>query len=219
MKFFGFLFCLFIVAAVFGQDDDEKGLNELNAEKEKLIKSYEKIHKTTEAIRKSPAQALEEMKKSGNRVITLDALMDPKMVEELRQTINLSKISEMPLDQMKGLIQAKVQGSRLEEIFKTSPKLLTMAAAIMIDKDALPALLGVLPQREQLKFFGLACLCIFFFGIVFKKIVRPKNAGFFMRVALSLGVTILVSSASLTTFYFLFENEVAPTVRVISRYL
>jgi hypothetical protein len=189
MKYLLLLLCLFFIHPGLCQDD------ELIIEKQIHAASFQ------EAI---------PMK------IDMKTLMDPKMMEMLKHFIKESKVQELSPEVMKKMIMEKVKDKPMEKIFLRFPRLLNIAAAVMIDKEALPALLGILPRQDDLKFFALCSLGLFIFAFFAKRFFVTKKASFFKRLWITIGVNTMVSTVSLGFFFYLFHAQLWPTLKVIA---
>lgn len=196
-------------------DDEEKMLHELELKKQKQMKSMQALQKSTQIMQAAPSQVLQKMMKDGKSVIDLKSLTDPKVVADLQKLLRESKVMQMPVEEMKANILKNAQGRPTEWLFTQFPKLLDIAANFMIDPDALPAMMGILPQKDQLQLFLVISIAFFFGSFVIKKILVPKKAGFFSRFLYNTSISLVLTCGLFFIFYSMFETEVGPAVKVI----
>lgn len=213
MKSFLLLLCLVFSFVGLAQDEDEV-LEQLEKEKAVQAKGFQQIDEGAKTITNTPAALLEQIKGTGGKVDP-SKLLNPKNIEMFKQMLKESKMQDLPPEKVRELIMMKVAGKPMERVFKQYPKLLDIAVAIFKDREALPAFIGIMGKQDQLKFFSACALAFFIFGFVLKRLFVRKDASLLKRLTISMMVQAAITIGTFGFFYYLFEKEVGPVVRVI----
>lgn len=208
------LFLSLFSFSLFSQEEDED-LNKLMAEKQRQAEAYRKIDQGREALQSAPGKLIEDLKNAGHQTLDMKAILDPKMVDGLKNLYLLSGIQQMKPEEVRALIMNKVKGKMGEKIFLQFPKLLDLSVAVILDRHAIPQLMDLIKRQDDLKIFFFISIFLYILSFLLKKIFIPKEASFFNRLWKSIILKFGVLASSLGIFYFMFQKEVSPLVLVL----
>ena len=202
-------------AAVMNEDDV---VNELEQARQKRLEKVKKIDDTTKALAAPIINPLEEIQKLGHKQIDAAALLDDKVLAVLQKTLKAGLTSKVPSEEIRAMIQLKLNGSFWEWLFKKYPSILNIAVDIVKDQDALAGLLGILIRKEDLKTYGFIWLVILIFGLYVNRLIRPKLP-FLKRIGYKLTISFFLTVINIFLFYSFFSEELAPTLSIISKHI
>lgn len=214
MKLLLVLFCFLITLPGFTQEDDAV---DVTSNDEKAIEDLE-VSKRAQALNHAPVGILEDLKKDASK-IDLKALLDPKTMEILKQTIKNGRIQDLPPTQIRAMILDQVKGRPMEKVFEKFPKLLDITVDIVRDPNAFNGLLDILPRVDDLTFFGYCSIGLLLLGFLLKRFFVRKNASFSKRFLVSILIHTIVTLSAFGLFYSMFQKQISPTLKVISRHL
>jgi hypothetical protein len=218
MKLIFALLVCFITLPGLCQEDDEQLVDTIEAERRKQVETAVKLNDAQENLKSAVFNAPKELQKLGYKTLDAAAFKDERVVKIVQKMFDNSPLRSMTIEQVRNLMLEKVKGEPYEGLLRSNPKLVDAFADVLRDEKAMPSLLGVLLRKDDLKIYGLIWLGLIFFSWVFKKIFFDKDWSrgkrFFMSILVSLSVTAL----SLGIFYKMFNEEVSPTVTILSRH-
>lgn len=144
------------------------------------------------------------------------SLFDKKVQNLLEKNLKEAKLWELPREEVKSQIKEGARGKATEKIFKTFPKLLDLATDMMRSKDAFPGLIQILGKEKALKQYFFIWLFLLISTWLVKKYIFPEEPNFWRRTFTKLMFTCFTSAVSLGVFYLFFQNELSPTISILS---
>lgn len=218
MKFLLLIFFLFSLPG-FGQEDEDKHLQELEAQRRRQMEMAVKLDESRQNLQNTTYNAVEELKKLGHENITAASLLDEKVVKIVRKLLVDSPIRQMPREKMKALILDKSKDNALGPFLLESPKALDFLTDVLMDKEALPALMGIFLRKDDLKYYFYLWVGFVIFGYLFKRFFVPVEWVGWKSITASIAINLVVAGLCLTVFYRTFNDELDPLLRVIGTYL
>jgi hypothetical protein len=200
----------------FCQEDDDKLLEELEIQKRKQAQPAIQIDQTQEDITNAVLSFPEELKKLGHKAIDSAALQDKRVLKLMQKLLRNNPLQTASREEVRSLVLDKVQGRPLERFLSQNPKILDTVVDLLRDKEAMPALVGILIKQDKLKLYFIFWVGLFISYWIIRKYVFNKDwsrrKSFSMRLLLSL----LFTATTLTVFFQMFHPELMPTVRIIA---
>ena len=166
-----------------------------------------------------PVSVHDELKKLGYDSIDMTSLSDEKVVALVRKVIKESKLSEVPPSELKALLLKQAHGSPYEKILKNHPKILNCMVDILRSEEAMSSLVGIFLRKGDFKLYVGIWICLIILGILFKMIFFNPDWNPWKFRFLSLIVSLIVMIISVNMFYKIFEKELSPSVKIISKHL
>lgn len=161
----------------------------------------------------------DELKKLGHSEINLKTFNDPKAIPWIKKILSESKIDQIPEAKVKLMLKNQFKGTIFDKIFNLFPVTLDIFTAVVRDSKAMPSLIGIFGQRGLLKIFfcvWFATLLLFYY---LRKVFISPNAKTYVKIPASILFSLSFSAVSFMIFYYMFTEEVDPTVKVIQRFL
>lgn len=218
MKFLLVIFFLFSLPG-FGQEDEDKHLQELEAQRRRQMEMAVKLDESRQNLQNTTYNAVEELKKLGHENITAASLLDEKVVKIVRKLLVDSPIRQMPREKVKALILDKSKDNALGPFLLETPKALDFLTDVLMDKEALPALMGIFLRKDDLKYYFYLWVGFVIFGYLFKRFFVPVEWVGWKSITASIAINLVVAGLCLTVFYRTFNDELDPLLRVIGTYL
>ena len=142
----------------------------------------------------------------------IDKFMDGNTKKVISQMRHKNPFEYMSDGQVDSLLLAK--GG---DLLGKSPRVLKGLRMWLKDKEALSGFLSILGEKEKLKKYGMWMLgvfvCAFFLNL------KNSKGGFIKRIFFKLILSMGTFSLNLAIFYFIFQKEIGPTIRVIKKSL
>lgn len=142
----------------------------------------------------------------------ISKFMDEEMKDALGSMIAQNPFQFMSEEQMKTLLIAR-GGKSLED----NPKVLAFMATWLRDKDALPKFLSIAGEGAKLKKYVIYFLVVFIMAFILN-LKNSKNS-FFKRLFFKLGLMLTTGLINLGVFYYLFYEELSPTVKIAREFI
>ncbi|WPU63889.1 hypothetical protein [Peredibacter starrii] len=218
MKFLLLIFFLFSLPGL-GQEDEDKHLRDLEAQRRKQTEMAVKLEETRQNLQNNTYNAIEELKKLGHENITAASLLDEKVVKIVRKILVDSPIRQMPRERVKELILDKAKDNALGPFLLESPKVLDFLADVLMDKDALPALMGIFLRKDDLKYYFYLWIGIVIMGYLFKRFFVPVEWVGWKEILAAIAINIVIVCICVTVFYQTFKEELDPLLRVVGNYI
>ncbi|MFP5384708.1 MAG: hypothetical protein ACLGHN_01425 [Bacteriovoracia bacterium] len=219
MKIFLSFFFLLLTLPGFCQEEDEKFLEELEAERRKQTEVAVEINKVHEGLKEKVFNFPEEMRKLGHEELNMAALADDKVLDLFQKALKENQLRSLPREKVVEHILNKSAGTPAYSLFKKNPKFLNIAVDFLRDEKALPAAIIMLKRRDDLKLYFAIWIGLMILSWLFKKAFFNPNWGKFRSMVMGLFVTIIFSGISLGTFYKMFYEELSPMMAIILRNL
>lgn len=199
--------------------NEDATVEEIEAAREKQLEKMQMIQKTTEAVGKPLLNPLGEIQALGHNQLNAAALMDDKVVAILQKMIQEGHMGRISHDALKAQFAEKAKGTFWEKVITKFPALLEIAVEVIRSKEALGGLLGIMARKDDLKTYFYMWLAIFVFGAYFKhRVIKPKWP-FLKRMAFSLTISLVLTTASLSIFYNFFSEELSPTISIVAKHI
>jgi hypothetical protein len=208
------LFLCFLSLPGFGQEDDEKFLEDLENSKKKQLETAARLQRTHQAIKDDTFNAAEELKILGHGDINIASLMDEKVVKVLERMVKESELKNAPPEKVKALILEKASFP-VQEFFTDHPKIFDTVADIVRDENALSGLIGILVRKDDLKLYGLIWILLMIMGWLIKKIFVGPDWHVKQKFIFAMLVSLTITFISFSTFYKLFKAELTPTASIL----
>ena len=219
MKLFFSILFLFLTLPGFCQEEDEKTLMELEADRKKQTEMAVEINRVQEELKEKAFNFPEELKKLGHETLNVAALADDKVIDLLQKALQENQLKNIPREKVSEHILEKSKGTPAALLFQNNPRLLNIAVDFLRDEKALPAAINFLKRRDDLKLYFAIWVGLMILSWLFKRAFFNPNWGKLRRLILGLFVTVIFASISLTIFYRMFYEELSPTVAIIIKNL
>lgn len=196
---------------------EEATVDELTREKERASQGIRDANEATEKIKEQIFNGPEELAKLGYDTLDGAALMDEKVIKIVQKMMDNSPLKGASRKEVVNLMLEKLQGQPGEDFLKNNPRLLYVFADILRDDKAMPAVIGILARRDDLKIYLIIWVSLLIAGFVIKRFYFKKQKKwsptkrFVMGVALNLSITVV----SFSIFYNMFEKELSPAGKII----
>ncbi len=203
-------------APVVDPDSDEAMLNELEQQRKDRAKKFEEIGAI---VPDEVFDPVAELKKLGHENISPEIFLDEKVIPIFTRVFKENHLKNQPRDLVRETVLQKFQGHPLEKFFKRFPKVLEIFVDLLRDPDAFPSMLQILKRKNDLKRYGYIILAMMIALFFLKRKFIPKTIPFYKRIPLSLLVSLIFMIFSMGFFYYTFQAEAGPTVKVITSHL
>ena len=217
MKFLLLIFFLFSLPG-FGQEDEDKHLQDLETQRRRQMEMAVKLDESRQNLQNTTYNAVEELKKLGHENITAASLLDEKVVRIVRKLLVDSPIRQMPREKVRILILEKSKDNALGPFLLESPKALDFLTDVLMDEEALPALMGIFLRKDDLKYYFYMWVGFVILGYLFKRLFVPVEWIGWKGIMASIAINLVVAGLCLTVFYRTFRTELDPLLRVIGTY-
>lgn len=187
--------------------------------------SQKSLNDEAEDFLEDPSQQREQLQKQISNLMGkkgmdnnfLTNMMDQQMKQEMAKLMKSNPLSQLSKADLRAKIEQNSQGTPLGKFLAKSPKLKELMVELAHDKDALPGFIGIVNKPAQMKTYGICVLVVFIAAFIFN--VFNTKGSLIKRLFLKLILTLGTLVANVGIFYFLFQKELDPTVRVLKRVL
>jgi hypothetical protein len=214
MKFILLLLIALLPNLSFALDDDDEMLRTLEAERVKQVEQAVKLNQARENFEGMGSNMLDDLKKLGN-----NDFFEESFQHHLKEVMANNPMQTLSMDEVRSMLLERVKGRPAEKLFKKYPKTLDISAGILRDREALPALAGILNRVGDLKLYIYISLGLLVFSFLFKRIFFPRDWTFLRRVSMSVLLSLVMTGLSFGVFYYFFSKEVTPTIAVIRQHI
>lgn len=162
------------------------------------------------------AMSPEQMKqaKAGEEPSSFDHFMERMRKNMMEKLLKDNPLSHMDKSQVRDFIVERAQGTGWQKVFDSSPNTLNFVVDWLSHPQALPKIVNLLGEKKKLKTYFWCFIGIFIFSILLNAYLGRK-AGFFKRLFIKLFVSVFSFVAQLGVFYYLFHEQLDPTVGLI----
>lgn len=98
-----------------------------------------------------------------------------------------------------------------------NPKVVDIAAEWVIDDEAIPAFVSIINQPDKAKTMGIVVLVVFI--TIFILNLKNSSKSILKRILIKFGLMIGSAVVNFSAFYIIYQKELDPTIRVISKNL
>lgn len=196
---------------------EDDTVDELTRRRVEEAQAATKAHEASEKLKENVFNGPEELAKLGYQTLDAAALMDEKVIKVVQKMMDNSPLKGASRKEVVNLMFEKLQGQPGEDFLRNNPRLLYAFADILRDDKAMPAVIGILARRDDLKIYLFIWLSLLITGMLIKRFYFKKQKKwsptkqFLMGTALSLSITVI----SFSTFYNMFEKELSPAGKII----
>jgi hypothetical protein len=197
--------------------DSDMDIQELTEIREANQELVQKINpESSEKLVNPNLHPLIQIQQLGYQEITYEALKDTRVQNILDKALRDGLIANIPANTIHKLIMDKVSGTPAATLLNKYPGFLNKFIEILRHKEALPDLLKILSKKEELKKYFIIWIIILIITIWLRGRLLSTRAkwNFIQRVLLRLSINLLSISSSIMAFYFIFENELASTLKL-----
>lgn len=213
----GLILCLLSLPG-FGQEDDDKLLEKLEADRKKQTEAAVKLNQVSEKVQTSVLSAPEQLKKLGYETVTPAALLDKKVVKLVQKMMAESTLKNASHEEVRNLILDKAKGKPLEGFLNSSPKIVNCLVDILRDPKALSSMVGLFLRRDDLKLYFFIWLGLMITAWAIKRFAFNKKWPRSKTIVMGLLVSLSATTISLTTFYNFFHAELSPTAEIMVKH-
>ncbi len=214
MKLF-LLILLFLSLPGQAQEDDEKLLETLRAERKQQVEAHVKLDQVQNKLKDQIVDLPGELEKLGHKTIDTAALMDEKVIELMRKALKQNPLRKNTPEEVKASILKQTEGSFIHGYLSESPKLMNALVDVLRDEKALPSAMGIFLRKEDLKLYFFIWIGFMIQAWLFKKIFFNKKWPKHKTKILGIIVSLSFSFCSVTTFYHMFYDELSPAAKIL----
>lgn len=214
MKFVLLILC-FLSLPGFSQEDDEKLLEDLEAEKRSQAEAHVKLNEAQENIKSQITDLPAELKKLGHESLNTAALMDEKVIKLMQDAIKQNPLHKKSAREVREAILKQTEGSFIHGYLSDSPKLMNAFVEVLRDEKALTSAMGIFLRKDDLKNYFFIWIGFMTLAWLFKKIFFQKNWPKHKTTFLGIIVSLSFSLMSVTTFYNMFYDELSPAAKIL----
>lgn len=203
MRFALVLLFIFFSHFAFGQNGEE------NFSDEEIITDEE----IAEVVPPNPLQKISDL---GYKDLDFNALQDERVVVILQDIFKDSPLSKISPQEVRELILTQSKGKFFHGYLEKSPKLMKTLVEILQDKEALPAMLGLLLKKKEIEIFFYVWIGLVGGTWAIKRfwVKKKKKWSKSKKFFVSMLISFASSAISLGTFYYLFYEEVSPVTKI-----
>lgn len=198
-------------------NSEEATVDELTREKERASEGIRNANEATEKVKEQIFNGPEELAKLGYETLDGAALMDEKVIKIVQKMMDNSPLKGASRKEVVNLMLERLQGQPGENFLRNNPRLLYVFADILRDDKAMPAVIGILSRRDDLKIYLFIWISLMIAGFVIKRfyIKKQKKWSPTKKFAMGFTLSLLITITSFSIFYNMFENELSPAGKII----
>jgi hypothetical protein len=149
----------------------------------------------------------------GSALSSFLANVQKNMFEKLVKENPLAHLSK---EQIRDFISERAKETQWQQIFSDYPKLLDFIVEWFADKKALPSLINIMARKNKLTNYTVSFFVILILGMILN-ILLTKKGSILKHLAIKLSMTFFTMLAQLGAFYFIFREELTPTIEIATR--
>lgn len=143
-------------------------------------------------------------------------LMNDMVKNVVQEFLKENPFSKMPREEVKSMIQARIQGLPIEKFLQKHPKLLELLVDWLRDNKALPKIMGIVNKPKQVKIYGIIVIVVFVISFILNLLNSKGNL--FKRILKKMGIFFGAFIINFAAFFVLFKDELGPTLKIILKY-
>lgn len=217
MKFVLLILC-FLSLPGFAQEDDEKLLDDLEADRRRQTEAAVRLNESQEEITGRIKDFPTELKKLGYESIDAAALMDEKVVKLVRDAMKQSPLQRRTPEEVKAHILKQSEGSFIHDYLASSPKLMDAIVDVLRDEKALSSAIGMFLRKDDLQLYFFIWIGFMILAWLFKKIFFNDKWPKYKRSILGILVSLCFTTLSVGTFYQMFHDELSPAATILLKH-
>jgi hypothetical protein len=136
----------------------------------------------------------------------------------IKKLLKTNPMSRMGHDQLKKMLKERFKGTKYATVLEKHETLLDIIVELIRDKKALPELVSILDKADKLLTYSYSFIGVFILAMLLNIFMFAK-AGVFKRIMFKIFLTVSMPIVNLGIFYFMFKENLDPTVAIIKRYL
>jgi hypothetical protein len=158
----------------------------------------------------------EKPKAEGLKESFVTNMMTGVMKQAIDQFLKENPFSKMERQEVKSMIELKTNGLPVATLFKNHPKILDIFVDWIRDDKALPKIIGIVNKPDEVKVYGFIVMGIFILSFILN--LANSKGGLGKRILKKLMIFVGAFAINIGTFFFLFKEEMKPTLDIIFRY-
>lgn len=144
--------------------------------------------------------------------------MLPKvMKDQLAEILKDNPFSKMEKEAVKTLAKSMVKGQKFGEYLDKNPKALDCFVTWLRDKKAMPAFLSIVNKPDKMKIFSGIFIFVFIVSFLFN--LKNSKSNILVRLVNKLCIFVCATTVNLGSFYFIFRDELDPTIKIIRSFI
>ena len=172
------------------------------------------LEKQLESFPKDILGSSEDVKLEDN---IMTKFMDDAMKSALARFKTDSPFKNMSKDEIRNFITSASDMTAVGALIKKSPTFTAILVEIFHDKEAMPKLVSLVEKQKEMKTFFYISITLLVLSMIMN--MMNKKGNIFKRILKKIIITLGTLCLNLGIFYFMFQEEVGPTVRAMGRVL
>ena len=144
-------------------------------------------------------------------------MMNDRMKVAAMQMMEENPFSKISKEELRQSIIEKIQNSKASNFILSKPKLIDAIVEVAHDEKTIPKLLGIINKPDVIKKYGIIVLAVTICAFILNLLNSKKSI--LKRILLKLCIMLVASTINFAAFYFLFREELKPTIDAIFRVL
>lgn len=145
-------------------------------------------------------------------------MLSAKQKEAAAQMMQKNPFAEMGKSAVKTTILAKMDASKpAGKFIHDHPKLVDFVADWVVDDKAIPAFVSIIVKKEKAKIMGGVFVAVLI--TVFLLNLKNSKKSIFKRILIKIAIMLGSFLVNAGSFYFIYREELGPTVDVAMRHL
>ncbi|MDA9793299.1 hypothetical protein N9B72_01815 [Bacteriovoracaceae bacterium] len=136
----------------------------------------------------------------------------------IKKLLKTNPMSRMGHDQLKKMLKQRLKGTKYGTVLEKNETLLDIIVELIRDKKALPELVSILDKADKLLTYFYSFIALFILAMLLNIFMFAK-ARVFKRIMFKILLTVSMPIVNLAIFYFMFKENLDPTVAIIKTYL
>lgn len=147
----------------------------------------------------------------------LTKFMSDDIKKKVAQMMTQNPFRLMGDSEVRNFIEQRVEGKPAGALLKNNPKLMNGIVEFIRDEKAIPTFLSIVNKPKKMKIYGSVVLGIF----VVAFLLNLKNGGnrLMKRIVNKLVLMAVSTTLNFATFYFIFQDEISPTIKIFTKNL
>jgi hypothetical protein len=148
----------------------------------------------------------------------LGKIMNDQMKDAAAKMMQSNPFKMMSNEDVKSMILGRFKPeSPIGKFFNNNPNAVDGTVAWIKDEHAIPSFISIINKPEKMKYFGYSVLAVFLIAF-FLNLKNGKN-GILKRILFKIVMMASTAVINLGVFYYLFKEELQPSINVIIKYI
>lgn len=145
-------------------------------------------------------------------------MLSPEQRKAAARMMQKNPFAEMEKKAIKTLILTKMDPKKPAGKFvHDNPKVVDVAAEWVIDDKAIPSFVSIVNKPNKAKTMAIVVVVVFL--SVFFLNLKNSKGNILKRIMIKIGLMLTSAVVTFSAFYFIYQEELEPTIRVISKSL